>query len=509
MSSAPKPLEPLTKQTSTIIAGVPSKNLGWNVLRNSVVQIVGRLLIGISRLFVAGIIVRAYGQGTFGEYSLVFALLTITEWLLDFGTGDVFVRDICSNPASGPRKLRILMAARAVQFPVAFVVLAAILLGLHYPARVVEAGLLAGLSMSLYAIVLVYRVGFRVTLTIERDVVAELISVIVLVPSVALACKSGWGLVGVFACQLLSRAVFLALCIVFGRGFLRPSWRDFNTTGILEVLRPCAAIGFSGLLVLMYETVDIFILSRLAGFADVGYYSGAQRFIWPLLLVQQSIGSTMYSVIASHWPSARKAFENACQRCFETVLLVGGIPIVAMVAGPYFFMGLLGHRLLLGAPVLRILAAMCFVKAVSSTIGPVLYIVKAQKQVLGFITAALVVKTFVAAIMAYLYGFMGTAAGAMAVDIFCVAAPSIYLVQRLAGYRVRWRVPLKVLGSALVASVVAILLAPQQGLAAAILAPIVYVSLVFAGGAVRMVDIQLLLKRERTIPAVGDACDAI
>jgi O-antigen/teichoic acid export membrane protein len=263
------------------------------------------------------------------------------------------------------------------------------------------------------------------------------------------------------------------------------------------------------LLVLVYETVDIFLLSRLAGFADVGYYSGAQRFIWPLLLVQQSIGGTMYSVIASHWPSRPRAFENACQRCFETVLLVGGIPIVAMVAGPYFFMGLLGHRLLVGAPVLRILAVMCLVKAVSSTIGPVLYIVKAQKQVLRFITAALIVKTAVAAVMAYLYGFMGTAAGALAVDIFCVAAPSIYLVQSLTSYRVRWGVPLKVLGSAAVASFVPILLVPQQGLAAAVLAPVIYIFLVFAGGAVRIADLLLLLKREPSVLAAVDACDAI
>lgn len=489
---------------SSISAGVPVNNIAWNVLKNSAVQIGGRLLIGLSRLLLAGIIVRAYGQATFGQYSLIFAMLTITEWLLDFGTCDVFVRDICRDPASGPRKLRILMAARSCQLPVAFGALAIILMALHYPQSTLKAGLLAGLSMSFYAYVLVYRVGFRVTLTTERDVIAELISVIVLVFSVALVCKAGWGLAAIFVCQIVSRAVFLVVCVFLGRDFYRPSLRDFRTSGAVESLRLSAPIGVSGLLVLVYETVDILLLARLAGFNDVAYYSAAQRFIWPLLLVQQSIGSAMYSVIASHWPRSPKAFADACQRCFETVLLVGGLPIVSMIAGAYFFVGLLGHRLAEGAPVLRILAAMCFVKAVSSTIGPVLYIVKAQKQVLRFIIVALLIKIIVVAMMAHWYGFMGTAAGALIVDICCVAAPSIYLVQRLTSYRVQWRVPLKALASALLASLLTTFLLREHAFAAAWLAPAIYLTLIFASGAIRMSEVRLLLKRERPVLAAAD-----
>jgi O-antigen/teichoic acid export membrane protein len=217
----------------------------------------------------------------------------------------------------------------------------------------------------------------------------------------------------------------------------------------------------------------------------------------------------MYSVIASHWPHSPKAFADACQRCFETVLLVGGVPIVSMAAGAYFFVGLLGHRLLDGAPVLRILAAICFVKAVSSTIGPVLYIVGAQKQVLRFVAAALVVKTAAVALMAHFYGYMGTAAAAITVDTLCVAAPSIYLVQSLTNYRVRWRVPVKILASASLAAFVSILLLRQHAFAAAVLAPAVYVALIFASKAVRIEDVRLLLRRERPLIPAMDGADAL
>jgi O-antigen/teichoic acid export membrane protein len=64
------------------------------VVKNATAQGGGRILIALLRLVIAGMIVRVYGTSTFGEYSLVFGILTVAEWVADFGTTEVFVREV-------------------------------------------------------------------------------------------------------------------------------------------------------------------------------------------------------------------------------------------------------------------------------------------------------------------------------------------------------------------------------------------------------------------------------
>lgn len=477
-------------------AGAPTGYLGWDLFRNTAAQVVGRNFIGLGRLVVAGMIVRGFGKGTFGEYSLIFALLSIAEWVLDFGTTEVFVREICREPEQRPRLLRILTVAKIVQIPAAFGVLGAVLLALRYPPQIVEAGLVGGAGLVFFGGVLVYRVIFRSSLTMEREVGAELISVLVMIPLIALVASQGGGLTGLFGCYLISRAVFFVLCFLFGKSSYRPSLQGVTWQDVRWSWRWSAAIGVIGFLVVVNETLDILVLSRLSSFSDLAYYSSAQRFTLPLLTALASIGATLYPVAASYWPRARSQFEQACQLGFDTVMVVAGLAICSMLAGPEFFMGLLGPALVVGAPVLRVLAVLCFVKAISSILGPVLYVVLAQKQVLQLVVVVIVVKASVLAALAPRFGYMGVAFGALVVELLVTAVPLLYLLQRFSGYRVRWIVPIKVAMITVAAAAAPQLLFSATGFSAAVVAPALYVPLAFLSGAARFSDVRMLLRRK-------------
>ena len=70
-------------------------------------------------------IVRRYGADTFGEYAIMIALLQVAEGVADFGTTEVFVRDVSRDPGKATWYLRVLTAAKALQVPAAFAVLVA------------------------------------------------------------------------------------------------------------------------------------------------------------------------------------------------------------------------------------------------------------------------------------------------------------------------------------------------------------------------------------------------
>ena len=98
-------------------AAAPSAIAPSRILRNTAAQMVGRVAIALLRLAVAAIIVRVFGAGTFGEYALVFGLLAFAEWIVDFGTTELFVREGARDPAREPARLRLVTALHVAHGP--------------------------------------------------------------------------------------------------------------------------------------------------------------------------------------------------------------------------------------------------------------------------------------------------------------------------------------------------------------------------------------------------------
>jgi O-antigen/teichoic acid export membrane protein len=471
--------------------GTPERSA--RVVRNTAAQVVGRNLIAVSRLAVASLIVHLCGKGTFGEYSLVLGILTIAEWVLDFGTTEVFVREICREPGRTPQLLRTLTAVKVFQVPVAIALLVVSFWALHYPPHVREAGLVGAFSLIFFAGVLVYRPIFRADLTIEREATAELVSVLFMIPLVAAAALRGGGLSVLIACHVASRVVFFAGCYVLGRGRFRPSVQGVRGTDVRWTMTSVWAMGLIGFLAGLYETSDVLLLSKLGTLSGLAYYSAAQRLVWPMLAALGSIGGTLYPLAASYWPQAREEFEAVCQRGFDTVVLLAGLGACSVLAGAEFFMRLLGPDLVEGASVLRVLALVVFVKAIPTTLAPLLYVVHAQKTALRFVVVALLVKVAALSLLILRFGYLGAAFGALGVEILCGVLPVLYFLRRYTGQRLRLSTAAGVALITVVAAAAA-RFGCGPGLPAALAAPALYLPLVLWTGAIRLSDVQLLLR---------------
>lgn len=493
-ASAAVAIDPTALQTADRHRA-PARHLGWRILKNTLALAVGSNLAALGRLVVLAMIARGYGISVFGSYSLLIAILAIADGVLDFGTTEVFVREVSREPHRRRRLLGILTATKLLQVPIAFAALASILLLLNYPPEVLHAGLLAGAGLLCYAAILVYRVLFRAQLTMEREVGAELASVLLMILLVPLAMRHGGGLVMLLGCHLASRAFFSALCVLFGSRQYVPSLRGVAAADLRWAFASSAVIGFAGFLVVAYQSLDLLLISKLASDADLAYYSAGQKLAWPLLMGLAAVGGTLYSVTSSHWPHDRPRFEAACQRGVDATFLLGGLGLCPMIAGSVFLMGLLGQQFSDGAAVLQVLAALCLVKAVSMTVGPTLFVVGAQKQVLLCIGLATLAKLLFLAAVARPFGYLGVGWGALAVELLFVTVPSVILVRRYAGFRFRWRVPLQTMGLTVVASLGALWVFPAGNVWSATAAVVLYGSLVLLTGAARVSDLRSLLRR--------------
>jgi O-antigen/teichoic acid export membrane protein len=421
-------------------------------------------------------------------------VLSLGDWLVDLGTTDVFVRDISRDPDSAPKLLRVLSAAKLLQIPGAILLLTAVFGAFRYPAPVIQAGILGSLNLIFFGGVLVYRVVFRVAMVTERENLAEILSVAAMIPMVLAAIHWHGGVAGLIAGHVASRAIFFLLCWMMGRGLQPFPLPSATLPAVLATLRASAAIGLIGFLIGGYEALDVLLLSKLGTLTQLAWYSAAQRLIWPLPILLTAVGATFFPVLSSLRPGQRARFEEVCQNSFDTVFVLCGVAAASLTAGAVFYLRLLGKGDLdAGAPALRVLAFLCFAKAVGASLGPALFTVRAQNAALGFVATALVAKAAVVSFLVPYFGYMGVAYGSLAIEVCCAAIPAIVLLYLKAGYRLRLRTASLAVALAAICGFLPLAL-QFPPLAGAVAAPLAYVVLAFASGLVKTGQVRQMLR---------------
>jgi O-antigen/teichoic acid export membrane protein len=299
---------------------------------------------------------------------------------------------------------------------------------------------------------------------------------------------AGGGIVGVMAAHVGSRAVYFLTASWFGRASFRLSVAGVSWAELVWSVRACRAIGIAGLMVMLYDPLDILLLSHYGKIADLAIYSAAQRLSWPVLMALSAVGGTLYSVLATAWPDDRARFGRLCQRGLDVVLVLGGAAVAALMAGAEFLLGILGPTLVDGAEVLRVMSVLALVKAVSMTLGPALLIMKAQHLILGMIGGALVTKLIVMSWVVPRFGAIGVAWSAVAIDSILLVLPVLVATSRQVGLWLHPGIVLKVVVFCAVSVLAARWVFVGHAVLPLIAAPAFYIALAWGGGALRISD---------------------
>jgi O-antigen/teichoic acid export membrane protein len=237
----------------------------------------------------------------------------------------------------------------------------------------------------------------------------------------------------------------------------------------------------------------------MGGFEDTAHFAAAQRLAWPLMITLSAVGGTLYSVAAAAWPHDVPRLELACQRGFDTVVVVGLAAVAAGIAGAEFLLALIGPEMVAGAPAFGVLLVLCVVKAISMTVGPALLVVGAQRVVLTIVGVALMCKLLAGLAVIPHYGFVGLAWSALGVESCCVMVPILVVVGRRAGIRLRYGMVLRAVLICAVSTLATKAWLGSHGLWPVLMAPTLYLALALATGTLRPSE----LKRFRQSGAAG------
>jgi len=322
--------------------------LGYNTL----IQIIGKVISTALSLISVGLLTRYLGQEGFGNYSLVFAYLSIFGIFSDLGLQLTMVREIAQKKESSIYGSFFWTKF----FLVIFSTLLSWLFLLFFPYSkflkiailITSFGFALG-SLNNFGMV-IFQANLRLDLLTAVDVFSKAITVGFIVAFISL----GKGLYSILNTILIGNLAGSCLIIFLLRKFITFNFKfDFNL--VKQIIRQSLPVGLISILALLYFKVDTLILSVFRSQAEVGVYSLAYRVLENILVLWGYYMASVYPLLAK-FSKEKQKYENIFKKSFKIGILGGfGILIIVWFFAPFIIKILGGEEFRESIIALRIL----------------------------------------------------------------------------------------------------------------------------------------------------------
>ncbi|NDW52445.1 lipopolysaccharide biosynthesis protein [Aliiroseovarius sp. PrR006] len=410
-----------------------------SLLSNAASLTIGRMLLSLGRLGATLLVARTAGADVYGEYALVLGVVFLCEWLADFGQTDIAVRDRgqvgTSAPVATLRRLKFFVA------PVAAIILPALILALGYPEPMVLAALAGMGAVLATALLQPWRAQLRIEGRQHVDIGTELagfVLMIILLVCALLADLRLWALIGASSASRI-----LQLVLVWRMTSIPIDDVATSERGPWHLGRVALPLGLLGLLVLVYELSAPVILSQYLSLTEVGLFMAAFRLVAPTVIVSQAVTQAFFPVLSAAWPAQSDVLLPGQDAVLLLCALSSAIMAAAAYGGAEALMGLFGADFLAAAGILRVLAIVVFLRAITAAMSPLLVIANRHSFGLWLTSSAVALQLGLLVILVPQFGLIGAALGYLVVEA-TISTVGVWLVAtHVSGVRPDWTVPLR------------------------------------------------------------------
>lgn len=478
-------------------------NLYAKVAKNTIIQMLGKLISTLLGLLAIAMITRYLSPSGFGEYTTITTFLAFFAVIADLGLTLITAQMLSDTNYKESEALNNLFGLRLIS-AIFFISLAPFIVIFFPYTDAIKSGVLICSAAFLFPALNQVIVGlFQKKLSMERDVIAEVASRLTLIFVIFLSLRFELGLRGILIATVASAAVNFLLHYILACHFItiKP---EFNWVIWKKIISKSWPLAITIILNLIYLRADTLILSIFKSTTEVGLYGAAYRVIDVLTTIPFMFAGIILPILTSAWLQNNKEyFKNVLQKSFD---------FMAILAIPLIF----GSQLL-AEPVMRFVAGSDFSKS-----GDILkYLIIAVAAIfLGTIFSHAVIAldkqrkliwfyvfTSISALIAYFllipkYSYYGAAT----VTIYSEILIAIFSAACVYKYS-RFKPSLKTLFKSLAASVIMgvfIFLVPayyQSTLGGLLLIILISIIIYFSGlylfGAIRAKDIETILKKDR------------
>lgn len=463
-------------------------------------QIVVRVFNLALGAVVTALVARALGKDGYGQWSTMFAVLSLATYFANLGIETIALREAARKPENEREWIGSAVALRLLSIgPVVVVSCVAILL-LQQSREMLVAGLIlvAAVPLSgLRALQLVFELRIKN-----------------LVPMMILTLRSvlwGTGVVIVYlsGASMVALAVAMAatdaICAVVGAVValrLVGKWPGLPRARLRQLFSAALPVGISGLLVIAYGRIDQVIVFGMLGDSAAGLYGSVYTVIEQAQFIPISILTTLAPVIAAAWPNDQARMFRAARLTAElmAVMSLGGLAF-SLVASKQVVALVFGAEFAPAAAVLPILVGAFILMCFGYLSDNLLVTLGMQRQMMLASVAALVVNVGGNLLLVPALGYAGAAWMTLLTELVVLAVSTGLIMGRLS---LRLPKPGRVGRTVLAAGLLWGSLAALEAAGAALLVLIVGACLIYPGlllglGAIAPADVRLLLRRERPV----------
>ena len=308
------------------------KSIFYRIGFNTLIQILGKGISIILGFITVGLLTRYLGQEGFGNFTLVFAYLSLFGIIADFGLQLTMVRELAKKIA--PQSIYgtyFWLKVILVIFSTLLAIICLLFLPYSYFLKigiiVASMGVAVGVLNTYGAVI--FQANLRLDLVTAMDVLTKIVTTIFVVLFVFLK----FGFYSILVTILIGNLAGTVLII-----FLIKKLITFNLAFDLNLAKKLIIqsfpVGLISVLALFYFKIDTLILSIFRGATEVGIYGLAYKIIENLLVLWGFYMATLYPLL-SNLLSKRKTIE-AGELWRKSLLISLGFSATIIVIGYIF-----------------------------------------------------------------------------------------------------------------------------------------------------------------------------
>jgi O-antigen/teichoic acid export membrane protein len=464
--------------------------------RDVLMQVVVRVLNLALGVVVTALIARTLGTVGYGQWSTVFAVLSLTGYFMSFGAESIVVREAAREPEHERDWLGAMIALRLIALGPVMVLSLVLLIAINQSHAMLIASLILVVFMPFDGIG-VLQLVFQLRVKNRVPMVVLTIRSVLWAGAVFLIYENHGGLV----------PMALGLVLTNMAGSIFQTWRAMRELGswprpsrarLSQLFRESVPLGIGGLLLIGYGRIDQILVLQIAGSRGAGLYGAVYSVLDRAHFVPISVLITLAPIMAASWPSDPARLLRAARLTAELMAITsfGALAFVSVAATPLvrlFF----GAPFTAAAPALPVLGGAFVLICFGYLNGNLLVVLGLQRRFVSISLMALVFNVAGNLVLVPLTGFIGAAWVTLATEVLvCAACMSVILKKLERPWPRPGRITNTVVASALLFGALRALSAIGAPLAVLIAAAcVLYPALLLLLRAVGREDVEVVLKR--------------
>lgn len=425
--------------------------------------------------------IRTFSVASYGRYAVAIALITIVALVSETGISALALRSMSYEPDRSEETLGTALAAELATTALAIVAIFAVALALGY-SRTVLVLLAIGSGLLCFEwVVPPIDAAFKARRLMAYIAVFTVAQAAVTTAAGFVLVGLGAGPYGLMASLPIGGAAGAATAVLLLRAQLRmrPPWRG-AWRKVAPFLRASAPIGLTGAITVIYDRVDVLMVSKLDSTPAAAIYSVPLAVVQYGLLIPSVIGTAFFPILTAHLQEDRDEARASFFLLARIFLFIAApLALFLTAASDDVVTAVFGDRYAGSGVVLSILAWTLVLGFQTSLLWYALLAGYRERAMMAVTGAGLALNVALNTLLIPPYGPKG-AACSLLVSSFAVLAGQAWMLQRYVFEISLGRLLARPLLAAAVAVPVAVLLLPTSGVLAGICAGAVLAAVLLA-----------------------------